>query len=392
MNNALLSIKDEVMAMMSGHFIPYHKTALIVAAVVALLFSLVFSHATVFEGKIAVIDLDSTSTSTALVQKVNTSPYIEVTEVIRTPINPEILTAHDLNLGVLYIPKGLEKSLTNGNKSVRLGYFADYSNEAQNAKILQSLNEYIPELGAEISLSRISALGLGRQETEATLSPLQFKSRALFNPTSSSTNSTTINFVYFFSSLTYGLTTLMIIGRLKVTGAWQNDIFKRGVFALLARIVPYALLYTTGITLITAVLVVFGQLRFDGNYFTYIPSIFMTALAFGWLAFILSWTTHHPGEGASRMVFLVPPGFILGGATMAVGLLPFWAYTISYAFPLVWQYRFYRDVAMRGMSTLSLLPTYGAYLIYLTLIASIVTILYWRTEKVMVKDKVHSSI
>lgn len=86
-----------------------------------------------------------------------------------------------------------------------------------------------------------------------------------------------------------------------------------------------------------------GQLRFDGNYFIYLPSIFMTGLAFTWLAFILSWKTSNPGEGAGKMVFLVPPGFIMCGSTMAVGILPIWAYYASYELPLVWQYRFYRD-------------------------------------------------
>lgn len=49
------SMLEEIGAMHSGHFVPYHKTAIVVAAVVAFLFSVVFHHATVFEGQIAVI-------------------------------------------------------------------------------------------------------------------------------------------------------------------------------------------------------------------------------------------------------------------------------------------------------------------------------------------------
>ncbi|ENR8311811.1 ABC transporter permease [Yersinia enterocolitica] len=381
MQNIVKSMLDEVGAMMSGHVIPYHKVAIVVAAVIALLFSLVFSHSTVFEGKIAVIDLDASNYSTALIQKINTSPYIEVTQVLHSPMNPEILTAHDRNIGVLYIPKGLEKSLKTGDRTVRLGYFADHSNSAQNAEVLQNLNEYIPELGAELGAEHIAALGFGREGTEAVLSPMQLKNRHLFNPTNTATNSTSIAFVYFFSSLFYGLATLMVVGRLKVTGTWDQAVFNRGPLALMCRMVPYAFFYTTGITMASALLVTFGQLRFEGNYFAYLPTIFMTGLAFSWLALILSWSTQNPGEGASLMTFLVPPGFILGGATMAVGFLPLWAYYISYAFPLVWQYRFYRDFAMRGQTLAQMLPTYGAYLIFLTVIASVVVLLYYRTKR-----------
>lgn len=380
MQNIIKSILEEIDAMLSGHFIPYYKVAIGMAAVVALIFSLILSHGSVFEGKIAVIDLDGSKYSSELISKINTSPYIEVTEVIHSPINPITLVSHDRNLGILYIPKGLEKSLKKGDQTVNLGYFVDDTNDAQNAKILPNLNEYLPELGAEISVNRVSALGLGRDSTEAILSPMQLKARYLFNPASASTNSTIIYFVYFFSSITYGLTSLMIVGRLKVTGMW-NSVMERGPLALMAKAIPYALFYTTGLTLIGAILVIFGQLRFDGNYFAYLPSIFMTGLAFSWLGLLLSWNTNNPGEGASRMIFLVPPGFILGGSTMALGIMPIWAYYLSHAFPLVWLFRFFRDFAMRGRSLVDMLATYGAYIIFLTIIAAIVMTVYYQSQK-----------
>ncbi|OCG00377.1 ABC transporter permease [Gilliamella sp. wkB112] len=380
MQNIIKSIFEELDAMLSGHFIPYYKVSIGLATIIALIFSLVLSHGAVFEGKIAVIDLDGSKYSTELISKINTSPYIEVSEVLRAPVNPIPLVSHDRNLGVLYIPKGLEKSLKKGDQTVRLGYFADDTNDAQNAKVLQSLNEYIPELGVEISINQVAALGLGKDSTEAVLSPMQLKTRYMFNPASASTISTIIYFVYFFSSLTYGLTSLMIIGRLKVTGMW-NIALERGPLALLARTIPYALFYTTALTLITAVLVIFGQLRFDGNYFAYLPSVFMTGLAFGWLGLLLSWNTNNPGEGASRMIFLVPPGFIMGGSTMAVGIMPIWTYYVSHAFPLVWLFRFFRDFAMRGRSLIDMLATYGAFIIYLTIIAFVVMMFVNKMKK-----------
>ncbi|WP_218057042.1 MULTISPECIES: ABC transporter permease [unclassified Gilliamella] len=380
MQNIIKSMLEELDAMLSGHFIPYYKVCLGLAAIVSLIFSMVLSHGSVFEGKIAVIDLDSSNYSTELISKVNTSPFIEISEVIHSPINPITLVSHDSNLGVLYIPKGLEKSLKKGDKTVKLGYFVDDTNDAQNAKVMQSLNEIIPELGVELSVGKVAALGQGREATEATLSPMQLKTRYMFNPASSSTISTIIYFVYFFSSLTYGLTSLMIIGRLKSTGMW-NTVVERGFLPLLARTVPYALFYTTALTLITAILVIFGQLRFDGNYFAFVPSVFMTGLAFGWLGFLLSWNTNHPGEGASRMIFLVPPGFIMGGSTMAVGIMPIWAYYASHAFPLVWLFRFFRDCAMRGRSFIDMLSTYGIFIIYLTVIAFVVMMFVERVKK-----------
>ncbi|XKM13554.1 ABC transporter permease [Orbaceae bacterium ac157xtp] len=390
MQNIIKSIMEELEAMTSGRFIPYYKASMAMAMIIAILFSLILTHGSVFEGKIAVIDLDGSSYSTDLISKVNTSPFIEVTEVYRSNVDPSVLVSHDRNLGVLYLPKGLEKSLKRGDRTVRLGYFADTSNEAQNAKVISTLSEIIPQLGVEFSVKRVAKLGLGKEETEAVLSPMHLDSRSLFNPTGASTNATIIYFVYFFSSIVYGLTSLMIVGRLKVTGMW-HIVMERGVLALMARTLPYAFFYTVAITTITAIFVIFGQLRFDGNYFAYMPSIFMTGLAFGWLGFMLSWTTNNSGEGASRMIFLVPPGFILGGSTMAVGLLPLWAYYVSYSFPLVWQYRFFRDFAMRGRSFVDMLSTYGAHIIYLTVIGMLLTLIFNVSKKRTIsKTPVHS--
>ena len=91
------SILEELLAMGGGRFVPYHKTAMAVAAVVAFLFSLIFRQTAVFEAPIAVIDLDASRYSTKLIERINTSPYIRVTAVYHTPYSAERLTEHDLN-------------------------------------------------------------------------------------------------------------------------------------------------------------------------------------------------------------------------------------------------------------------------------------------------------
>ena len=63
MNEILSSIVAEVQAMRSGKFIPYHKMAAAVALIVTVIFSVIFSHSTVFEGRISVIDLDGSKAS-----------------------------------------------------------------------------------------------------------------------------------------------------------------------------------------------------------------------------------------------------------------------------------------------------------------------------------------
>ena len=80
------------------------------------------------------------------------------------------------------------------------------------------------------------------------------------------------------------------------------------------------------------------------------------------------------------MIFLVPPGFILGGATMALGFVHGWVYLVSHGIPLVWIFKFWRDVGLRGMGWSDMWGLIGAFLCYLVFLAALVGIRFWRDE------------
>lgn len=379
------SVLSEIEAMRSGRFIPYHKLALMAATLTMILFGVIFSHGSVFEGTIEVVDLDHSRLSQNIIDSLNSSSYIKVHQVFHYPVDPVYLTRHDRALGVLYLPEDLEKDVAAGKKAVNIGYFADYSNEAQNAEVLENINEitaiYAGAAAVNLAGGKSVVKALSGTDDDSEGSSLSVKIRRLFNPTFSSTNSTIISFIYFFSSLYLGLTTLMVTGRLRVTGVWDNVVLRQSPLELIARLVPYALIYTTAISVMTALLVCFGQLRFAGSYLAYLPSLFMTGLCFGMLALLYSWSSPDPGHGASFMIFLVPPGFILGGATMAVGVVPHWAFVLSHAFPLVWQYSFWRDFALRGIEFTGMFELYGMYLAYISVLGILISLRFYHELK-----------
>ena len=376
MNRHLLAMQEEFLAMLSGKFIPYHIAAFMMAILTTLIFSITMTHSTVFEGKVAVIDLDASKYSTSLIESLNTSSYIEITEVYHSAMEVSLLLQHDRNIGVLYIPKGLEKAVMRSDATFNLGYFADYSNLAQNGQAIANLKKMITQIGSETTGTKIAiAQHLSEDGTKALMLPMDIIDRQLFNPTQSSTINICSAFIYFFSSILLGLTMVMLVGRLKVTGQFER-VLKDEVTVLICRIVPYALIYTTAISLVTSAIVVFGQMRFNGNYFMHVPSIFMTAMGIGMLGILVTWNTTQPGEGGNKMILIVPPGFIMGGALLASGMLPEWVNVIKFAFPLTWQYEFWRDFAYRGVSNLTMLNTYGKYLIYLVGLAAILAIVH----------------
>ena len=211
--------------------------------------------------------------------------------------------------------------------------------------------------------------------------------RYLANPTGQGATGTVITFLLFFSLMFHGLTSLMIIGRLRVTGVWNASVLSGSLVSLLLRGVPYALIYTTVVTTAISVLTTFGQLRFAGSIWQFVPALFLGAMANTWVAYLLSWNCKNPGEGAGRMIFLVPVGFILGGATMAVGFLHGWVKFASFGIPLVWIFNFWRDIGLRGIDWAGMADLWGCFLGYLTFIALLVGIRFWREEVKMMADR-----
>lgn len=85
------------------------------------------------------------------------------------------------------------------------------------------------------------------------------------------------------------------------------------------------------------------------------------------------------------MVFVVPPGFMFGGMTVATALLPQWCQFFAHLFPLTWLFSFYRDIALRGAGFAAMLPTYGAFILYLVLLIALVSVRFFKERSDLIK-------
>lgn len=381
------SIAAEWEAMFSGHFVPYQILSIIVAVITSFAFSIAMSHDAVFEAPVAVVDLDQSRWSASFIEELNASPMISVQSVSHAALDAHAvrgLTRTDSAIGVIYIPKGAQARLVRGDRTLTIGYYADDSNSAQNGELFSTLNEIAAHVGANIAISRsdgVSTLGRSDNETAAMISPLRVSFRYLTNPTGQATTGTVVGFLFFFGLMFHGLTSLMIVGRLRVTHEWDSRVLSGSVFAFLSRAVPYAFIYTCVITVAIAILTLVGQLRFAGNVFLFLPALFLAAIGNTWLAALISWNCTNPGQGASRMIWLVPPGFILGGATMALGFVHAWVHWASFGIPLVWVFTFWRNIGLRGTTLLETLPLFGAQLCWLIFLATLVAVRFWKDER-----------
>lgn len=369
------SLKDELAFLFSGKGMPYDKVSLMVAVVVVTVFTFIFSNNYIKDGAVTVIDLDNSKYSRELIDTMNASPFIRVDAVLNMPTEPKTLFYRDQCIAVVYLPKDLEKNRYHPSDAA-VGVFYDNTNSAQTAELKGALNEIV---AAE---NQKSAAEFG-----GAANGINLRDRILFNPVNSTCNGETMGFLFFFSSMFFVFATIGIIPRLRLEKKFDQLLEGGDPGAVLVRLLPYGCCLLTALFVGLAALRVGGDLVFSGSVLVFLLSQVLYIAALGVMSLLFGWTAANPGVAASRMILFVPGGFILGGLTGPIPILDGWAQALSHFFPLVWEYHFVRDILMRGASFMDCAKIFGAFSIYLGVLAAVFCACFYRARERQVKEQ-----
>ena len=366
------SLKDELEIFFSGRGMPYEKVSLTVAIVVALVFSMVFSNNYIKDASVSVIDLDNSKYSHELIQQLDASPYIGIQHVVNVPVEPKSLFYRDKSVAVIYLPNDLEKNRYTYS-SGSIGVFYDQSNAAQTGNLKAALNEFVA-LENQKNIEEFAAInGVMMQDSSMLL-----QDRELFNPTDSAANGENLGFLMFFSLMFFVFATIGLVPRLRLERKWEHEVEEETPFSLMLRIVPYGCCFITAIIVGLAILRIVGDLTIAGNFLIFLFALVLLVISTGMMSLLFGWNAANPGVAASRMILFIPGGFILGGMTGPIPILPDWAQLLSNFFPLVWGYRFARDILLRGASFMDCAQDFGGFMIYTGIIAVFFCIRFYR--------------
>ena len=371
------SFFSELKFLFSGQGMPYEKVCIMVAMVISVVLSVLLAGNFSKDAPVAVIDLDNTKYSRELITKIDASEYMKVTDVINMPMNPEELFYRDKADAVIYLPQGLEKNRYNGTDAP-IGVFYDNSNTALTANIRSALPALVAIDNAQFFHSTTSGLTLNE--------------RILFNPAGSTSNAQTQGFLFFFGAMFFTFATIGMIPRLKLTKQYEPTILNGTTWDLIARILPYALLMTVSFFLGMAILRVWGDLVFSGRVLEFLLIEIFMALTIGMLSIFVGWTAANPGIASSRMVLFIPGGFILGGATSPLSHFSEWVVYGAHIFPLTWQFHFTRDIIQRGASLSDISSEIGAFMVYMGIVAIILSLRFYKSRSELVGAKVAEEV
>ncbi|MDD2620482.1 MAG: ABC transporter permease [Syntrophomonadaceae bacterium] len=352
-------IRDEWKHITSGNFI---KLMLIVPLLVAALFSYIFQNGIMQDAPLAVIDLDHSIYSRQLIDKLNSSQYIEVMEVFDNYVRSDMLLYNERYSGVLYLPTGLEKAYTQG-KTINLGLYLDATMAAGASTIRSGISEVI---GTENAMKGASAV-------------LSLEQRSLYNPTNQAIMSYVMLFINVVMLGLIAFNTLPIAPRLRQEGKLTDDLKNPAV--ILFRTIPYALISCVSFYIVIGVLKQAGNLRFEANFFELFVPLYLYGTCTCLLSIALGWTAATPAKSTGRIVWLLTPSFLLSGVLVPYSLLPTLLQWIFQVLPLSVQFKIMRGMGYKGGALQYFMPELGHYLLIIALFMTIILVMAIRESK-----------
>lgn len=374
------SLKSEIKYLFSGLGMPYEKVCLVVAIFISIFFTIYLGNNITRDVAVAVIDLDHSRYSQELVSKIDSSPYMRVSSVVYTTQEPKKFLAQDKNFAVIVLPKDLERNRYSG-QAASIGLFADNSNTALDANIRSALNNLVAMENADITVSGSSGGG-----------SIVLNERLLFNPVGSASNGAVQGFLFMFSSMFFTLATIGMVPRLREMGEWEGILKSGNSLVLGIRLLPYMGCLLVALFVGMAILRVFGDMVFAGNILEFIVSQILYLPTLGMLAVLFGWGAANAGVAGSRMLFLIPGGFIFGGATFPVSLYPSWVVLSTHVFPLTWEFNFVRDIIIRGSHLWEMPDILGGFLIYMGIVIAVFYYRFYKNAEELEEQEQHASV
>lgn len=326
----------------------------------ALVFSYVFQSSQVNEAPMAVVDLDRSSYSTQLINKLNASQYIDVKAVYHQAIEADALLYNERFLGVLYLPQGLEAGRAQGQAS-NLGFYVDMTQAAAVGNLRSAVSEVVATENAAYGVGRLKATGLTDGQASTVLSHLSVQQRQLYNPTNSMLPTSVFGFVNTLLIALFGSATLGIVPRLRNEGKLNESL--ESPLAVALRVLPYALVMSVSLYLAVGLLKQVGGMRFEASPFqVWLPFLMYTG-SLGLMGMLIGWNAPSPAKAGGRTLFIIVPAFLLGGTLVPVAMLPGPLQLLSALVPISWHFKFVRGLGLRGGDLGHFMPELGSFLL-----------------------------
>jgi len=343
--------------------------------VAALFFGLMFSQNQITESPIVVIDEDHSSYSRQLISQINASPYMNVTNVYASRLNPEILFANEQAVAVIMLPKELELHQQQG-MSTNIGILMDNTMPSGLTGIRTAIQEIIQTENMTLSMTRLIQKGMDAQTSKGLVSPLSLQQRMLFNPTTSYVGFMVLGFVNIVVLMITTSAAGSIVPRLRQEG--KLIAYGKSPLELWIRSVPYAVLTSLSLLLCYGLLKQVGGMRFEAEPYLFIIPLLVYAFALSLMAMLIGYSAKDQSKVNLRTNFVLYPSFLATGIQLTPLALPESFQISAWVLPMNWLNRLIRGMAFRDGALTAYSQELGALLIIIGVVSLFIGLLVRR--------------
>ncbi len=157
-------------------------TILVVVAVVAypLLYCSLYINETLVDMPVAVVDASRTPRSAEFIRHMDATRDVYVAEKMATMQEAEQTFNEGKIHGVIYIPADFDKKINKGEQAV-VSVYSDMSSFLYYRAMVVSTNYVSLDMGAEIQVARLNAIGVTGEQQASVSDPIPYDSVILYN-------------------------------------------------------------------------------------------------------------------------------------------------------------------------------------------------------------------
>jgi ABC-2 type transport system permease protein len=318
---------------------------------------------------VAAVDMDHTATSRQLVRMTDATSIASVNRSFLSLEDAHNAMDKGLLDAILYIPKGTEADIING-QSAHVAFYINNSNVVKGGLLNSGVRKALATYSAGVKMRMQYRKGLNDKQAMAKVMPVQLKSILLFNPY--------ISYSYY---LTAGLLPVMLIvftllgtiyslgtELLRGTGPhWLHIADDNMGYALFGKLFPFTIIYF--IVALFMNFLLFGRMGMplQGNYLLLIFSELLLIICYQFLALFLVSVT-----GNLRLSLSLGSGYSMlaltySGLTFPAIGMPLLGQIITYIFPYTFWLKILMGQSLRGEPVSNILAPMLALVAFMVL-------------------------
>jgi ABC-2 type transport system permease protein len=322
-------------------------TTLVPLALMALL-TAIFSAGLATRLPIAVLDLDQSDLSRAIIRTVDATPDTAVSLRVAELAEGRRLILSGTVYGLLLLPRNLERDVLSARRP-EVVFFYNAQTMTSGNLVLRGVNAAIPAVSANIRLSLHTAQGQAVEQAKSSLSPVPLQIHPLFNPT--------LNYVHFLLAALLPavlqvavVTTLAYSVGLDVETRHRLRILRRlggGVWpAMAGKLLPYTIVFLAILGISDTVLFGFLEMPLRGNRWLLLAAAFLFILSCQLIGALLAVVFRSGAIGIATL--LTAPAFGFMGIGFPRHGMNSFAYGWGELLPGTWYLMVRIDQTLRG--------------------------------------------